>query len=126
MSFTPPLREIVLGCGGIGIVLMGNDGVPIEQVMAPLPDDPHARDWSEDVSTAGIEFGRILEEVRKASDAVAGGAPVESVFSLSRFTLILRPVDEETFLALALAPDGNLGKARYLIRRYLPAIRREL
>ena len=37
-----------------------------------------------------------------------------------------RPVDEETFLVVALAPDGNLGKARYLIRRNLLALRQQL
>ena len=29
-------------------------------------------------------------------------------------------------VVLALAPDGNLGKARYLLRRYALAIREEL
>jgi hypothetical protein len=34
-------------------------------------------------------------------------------------------VDDDYFIVLALLPDGNLGKARYLIRRHLPAIREE-
>jgi len=34
-------------------------------------------------------------------------------------------VDDEVLLVLALAPDGNLGKARYLIRRHLNALREE-
>ena len=40
--------------------------------------------------------------------------------------LVLRAVDEDVFLVGALAPDGNLGKARYLIRSSLYAIRQEL
>jgi hypothetical protein len=39
---------------------------------------------------------------------------------------VFRPIDGETFLALVIATDGNLGKARYLIRRHLLAIRQEL
>jgi len=39
---------------------------------------------------------------------------------------MFRNVDAETFLVLAMAPDGNLGKARYLIRRHLLALRQEL
>ena len=81
---------------------------------------------AEDIATAGTEFGRILEEIRKASDAVAGGAVVETTILLSRVMLVFRSVDEETFLVVALAADGNLGKARYLIRRQLLALRREL
>jgi predicted regulator of Ras-like GTPase activity (Roadblock/LC7/MglB family) len=124
MSFAALLREIVEGCkGGIGAALMGNDGIPIEQVTASqAAESPLA----EDIATAGTEFGRILEEIRKASDAVAGGAVVETTILLSGVTLVFRAVDEETFLVVALAPDGNLGKARYLIRRQLLALRQEL
>ncbi len=123
MSFGSILREIAEGCGGgIGAALMGNDGIPIEQVLtAPAPEGPLA----EDVGTAGVEFGRILDEIRKASDALAGGALRETVVLLSRFSLIFRAVDEESFLVVVIAPDGNLGKARYLIRRQMLAIRRE-
>ena len=124
MSFAALLREIVEGCGGgIGAALMGNDGIPIEQVTA---SQAAANPLAEDIATAGTEFGRILEEIRKASDAVAGGAVVETTILLSRVTLVFRAVDEETFLVVALAADGNLGKARYLIRRQLLALRQEL
>jgi predicted regulator of Ras-like GTPase activity (Roadblock/LC7/MglB family) len=124
MSFAAHLREIAQHCGGgIGAVLMGNDGIAIEQVLVrPAPDGPLA----EDIGTAGIEFSRILDEIRKAADALAGGAVEETVVSLSRVRLIFRPVDQDTFLVVVLGPDGNLGKARYLIRRHLLAIRREL
>jgi predicted regulator of Ras-like GTPase activity (Roadblock/LC7/MglB family) len=124
MSFAAMLREIVEGfSGGIGAALMGNDGIPIEQVTA---GHAAASPLAEDIATAGTEFGRILEEIRKASDAVAGGAVVETTIVLSRVTLVFRTVDEETFLVVALAADGNLGKARYLIRRQLLALRQEL
>jgi predicted regulator of Ras-like GTPase activity (Roadblock/LC7/MglB family) len=124
MSFESILREIVTGCGGgIGAVLMGSDGIPIEQVVTnDVPDGP----LSEDIGTAGVEFTRILDEIRKASDALAGGLVAETVIVLSRFSLVFRAVDEETYLTVIVAPDGNLGKARYLIRRSLLAIRQEL
>ena len=124
MSFSTALGEIVRGCGGgIGVLLIGNDGVPVDQVVAaPVPEGP----LSEDFSTAGVEFGRILDEIRKAGDSLAGGAVQETVVVLSRFTLVFRPVDEDLVLVLVLSPDGNLGKARYLMRRSLAAIRQLL
>ncbi len=124
MNFAALLLEIVDGCGGgIGAALMGNDGIAIEQVTASAaPANPLA----DDIATAGTEFGRILEEIRKASDAVGGGSVLEATVVLSRVVLVFRSVDEDTFLALALGPDGNLGKARYLIRRQLPALRQAL
>jgi predicted regulator of Ras-like GTPase activity (Roadblock/LC7/MglB family) len=123
MSFAPMLREIVEGCGAIGVALMGNDGIVIDQVIGS--GEP-AGPLGSDISTAGTEFGRILDEIRKASDAVDGGAFQETTIVLSQLILIFRTVDEETFVVVALAPDGNLGKARYLIRRQLLALRQEL
>jgi predicted regulator of Ras-like GTPase activity (Roadblock/LC7/MglB family) len=80
----------------------------------------------EDVGSAGVEFSRILDEIRKAADAWAAARSSETVVSLARMSLVFRPIDGETFLALVLSTDGNLGKARYLIRRHLLAIRQEL
>ncbi len=123
MSFDSLLREMVDGCGAIGAALMGSDGIPIAQVLASGDSDGSL---SEDIATAGVEFGRILEDTRKASDALSGGAVSETIIVLARFTLVFRTIDAETFLVLVLSPDGNLGKARYLIRRRLAAIRQEL
>ena len=124
MSFAASLGEIVKGCGGgIGAMLMGSDGIPIEQFVGmAVPEGP----LSEDLATAGVEFGRILQDIRKASDALAGGVVHETVVVLSRFILLFRMVDEDVFVVVVLGADGNIGKARYLIRRQLPAIRRDL
>jgi predicted regulator of Ras-like GTPase activity (Roadblock/LC7/MglB family) len=124
MSFEAILQDIVTSCGGgIGAALMGSDGIPIAEFVAPQAEGVPLAD---DIGVAGVEFGRILEETRKASDALGGGAVVETLVVLARFSLLFRGVDDETFLVVALTPDGNLGKARYLMRRHLLAIRQEL
>ena len=119
MSFESILQAIVEECpGALGAALMGSDGIPVAEAQA-------LESGSEIVGGAGVEFGRILDEVRKASDAIGGGCLEEAVIQLARFTLIFRSVDAETFLVVILSPDGNLGKARYLMRRQLHAIRQE-
>jgi len=124
MSFDLILQKIVDECGGgLSAALMGNDGIPISQVTARGVAEGEG---VEDIGIAGVEFGRILDEVRKASDSLEGGPVRECVFSLGRFSLVVHAVDAEFFLAVALRPDGNLGKARYLIRRHMIAIREEL
>jgi predicted regulator of Ras-like GTPase activity (Roadblock/LC7/MglB family) len=124
MTFSGILQNIVEQCGGgIGAALMGTDGIPIDQfVTGSVPEGP----LSEDIGTAGVEFNRILDEIRKASDGLAGGAMAETVVVLARFSLAFRPVDEDAFLVVVVAPDGNLAKARYLMRNSLSAIRDEL
>ena len=49
----------------------------------------------------------------------------ETIIRVKGFMLVFQPVDDENFLVLALTRDGNLGKARYLIRRHVHAIRQE-
>ncbi len=126
MSFEKILQAIVDECGGgRGAALMGLDGIAIAEARASAgvdADDP----LGGDVSSAGIEFGRILGDMTKASDSLGTGSVRESVLLLARATLIFHFVEEDLFLVLALQPDGNLGKARYLIRRNLAGIRAEL
>ena len=123
MSFGEILRTIVEECGGgVSAALMGNDGIPIEEYLAEGADDSAG---PAEPGTAGVEFGRILIDIRKASDALGGGSLDETIVELERFTLLFRPIDDENFLVVILRPDGNLGKARYLIRRHLLAIRQE-
>lgn len=126
MSFESILQSIVDECGGgLSAALMSLDGIPIEQVRA-RGNNVIADPLRGDVTSAGIEFGRILGDMTKASDALGTGNLEEAVVSLERVKLIFRGLDEDLMLVLALAPDGNLGKARYLIRRSVTAIRDEL
>jgi predicted regulator of Ras-like GTPase activity (Roadblock/LC7/MglB family) len=128
MSFSAILRTIVEGCGGgIGAALMGNDGIPIDQfTVATRPSGDGAAESDFEIDTVGAEFGRILEDIRKTFDSLAGGVVEETIVRGARFSLVFRAVDDENFLIVAIEPDGNLGKARYLIRRHLLAIRSEL
>ena len=125
MGFEQILQKIVDECGGgYGAALMGLDGISIAQVSASrsLDADP----LEGDVTTAGIEFGRVLTDVTKASDALATGLMREAVISLDRVTLVFHTIEDDLLLVLAIAPDGNLGKARYLVRRSAVEVRAEL
>jgi predicted regulator of Ras-like GTPase activity (Roadblock/LC7/MglB family) len=122
MSFDSILEQVLSECpGALAATLMGNDGLAIAQAVAP-----GATDLLDELSTLGVEFGRILDEARKASDAAGAGATHELSVRTDRFHVLLHAVDRETYLVLALAPEGNVGKGRYLLRRQLLAVRQEL
>ena len=126
MSVENIVREILNECGGgLGIALMGSDGIPIVQLTAEL-EGGAPNPLGDDIGTAGVEFARILSEIQKASDALNAGAMLETVINLTRFQLLFRSVDDDVILILALSHDGNAGKARYLIRRHLVSLRDEL
>ena len=124
MSFERILQKIIDGSRHtLGVALMGSDGIPIVH----LTGDRQAEDaLGDDLSSAGAEFGRIIGDIHKASDSLGGGLINEVVISLSRFTLVFREVAEDVVLVLAMGPEGNLGKSRYLMRRYEREIREEL
>lgn len=122
MSFDSILQTIVDDCpGALGAALMGSDGIPIANVAAPSsPEDPEL------VNVLGVEFGRILAESRKAADASEAGTALELVVRTERYHVVLQMLDPDNYLALALSPDGNVGKGRYLMRRHSLALREEL
>ena len=121
MSFDEMLRAILEDCGhGLGVVLMGPDGIPIEQVEVA-----GAGAAGLDPVALGIEFGRILNETRKATEAAGGGELSEFAVRGSEFWLVIRMIDDENFLLLVLEPEGNLGKARFVLRRHAAIIRAE-
>jgi predicted regulator of Ras-like GTPase activity (Roadblock/LC7/MglB family) len=124
MSLDAILEGIVReGSGVLGVALMDRDGIPIAEARGSgaasvLPDG--------DLAAVAVEFGRLLAEIEKASDATGGGPVAETIVALERFSLVFARVEAGLALILALGPDGNLGKARYLIRRNLLGIRQEL
>jgi predicted regulator of Ras-like GTPase activity (Roadblock/LC7/MglB family) len=130
MNFAAILRILADECGGgIGVALLGSDGIPIEQVQATslppsLEVDPESLD--DDLGAIGVEFGRVMDEARKASDSISAGHVEEMLVKTARYLILLHAVSDDAFLALAMVPDGNVGKARFLMRRHLNALREQL
>ena len=122
MSFETILRTVLEDCAGdaVGVALMGPDGIPIEQL------EVSGRGVELDPVALGVEFGRILGEAGKASQAVGGGELAEMAVRTESFWLLMRMVDEEYFLLLALEPEANLGKARFVLRRHTVSVQSEL
>jgi predicted regulator of Ras-like GTPase activity (Roadblock/LC7/MglB family) len=120
MSFATTLHKIVDGCGGgLAAALMGPDGIPIAQAAA---SDAGAG-AADEAAVLGVEFGRLLDEMRKASDAVEAGAVEEVAVRLARSWVLLRAIDPETTLVVTVRAEGNSGKARFLMRRHLLELR---
>ena len=124
MNFEPTLRKMIDGVSGaLGIALMGSDGIPISEIQAEATE---ASGEEAEAGAAGVEFGRVLDEIRKAADGLGAGRLEEAVVGLARCWLLFRTVDDELFLVVALEPRGNLGKARFLMRRHLLDLREQL
>jgi predicted regulator of Ras-like GTPase activity (Roadblock/LC7/MglB family) len=107
--------------GGVAGLLMGFDGIAVES-FAKEPKDQSKTD----IQTVGMEFSYILTQVRKAADTIDAGSVEEVAIRTDRMTLIIRVLSRDYFVALAIAPTGNTGKGRYLLRMTAPKIQAEL
>jgi len=103
--------------GGRAAILMGFDGIPV---------DMYTGETELDIETVGMEFSVLLKEVRKAAEMLEAGSTEEVTVRTEQMATVLRVINDEYFLALALDTMGNLGKARYLLRLLAPELRREL
>lgn len=108
--FSDILQRIVEGtAGGIGAVLMGYDGIAIEQFFAP--------DQDLDLQMVVVEYSNVLKEIRRTAEILSLGEMEEISIRTDRFIIVIRILNEDYFVALILNRDGNFGKARYLITR---------
>ncbi|MCL2779561.1 MAG: hypothetical protein FWD73_16335 [Polyangiaceae bacterium] len=117
--FKEALREVVEGTeGGIAGLLMDTSGIAVESYAKS--------DAAFDISTVGIEFGVVIGSIKRAAEMLEAGATHEIVIGTDKLVTLIRTLGDTYFLALALTPDGNYGKGRYLMRTAAPKIMAEL
>ena len=104
--------------GAIAALLMGYDGIPVEQYVADGA--------TLDVATIGMEYSVILKSIINAAEMLEIGAALEVSIRAERMTTLVRLVTDEYFVAIAIEPEGNLGKARYLTRVQAPTLAENL
>jgi predicted regulator of Ras-like GTPase activity (Roadblock/LC7/MglB family) len=113
--FAETLRKVVDNVdGGLAGVIMGLDGIAVETYVR--------QDDRVDVNTVAMEFSFILTQVRKAGDSLAVGGLEELTVKAQRLMLVCRMLSGQYFVAIAMAPEANWGKARYLTRLATPAL----
>lgn len=104
--------------GGVAGLLMGFDGIAVESYVVS--------EGGVDIQTVGMEFSFILTQVRKAAEILEVGTVSEVTIRAEALTILIRVLSSEYFMALAIRPEGNFGKGRYLLRVVAPKIQSEL
>ncbi len=111
--FTEHLKKVVDNVdGSMAALIMGLDGIAVED---------YARDGG-DIQTIGMEFSFILTQIRKAAEILEIGGLKEIAIKAEQLTVAIRMLNDEYFLAVTLKADGNLGKARFLMRVVAPRL----
>jgi predicted regulator of Ras-like GTPase activity (Roadblock/LC7/MglB family) len=116
--FKEALRSIVDQTdGGLAGLLMDSSGIALES---------YAKDDTFDISTIGIEFTVVINQVKRAAEMLEAGVAHEMSVGTDKMVTVIRMLNDTYFLALAIKPDGNLGKGRYLMRVSAPKFLAEL
>jgi predicted regulator of Ras-like GTPase activity (Roadblock/LC7/MglB family) len=117
--FKDALRDVVERTeGSIAGLLMGYDGIPVEH---------YAKSGAKlDVESIGMEYSVIISQISKAAELLEAGSAREVSIKADKQTTLIRLVNDEYFIAMTIAPEGNLGKARYLLRMLSPKLLQEL
>lgn len=119
MGFREHLQDVCRRCqGAVACSLMGMDGIEIESHVAGAGDV--------DVKSLLVEYSGLFRNAREASEAHQAGGVSELSIATDKVLTVARMVTPEYFMMIALQPDGNFGKARYLLRVTAPKLRSEL
>lgn len=113
--FKNVLRDVVDNTeGAVASLLMGFDGIAV--------DTYHQDDMSPTIETIGMEYSTLLGQIRDAARVLEIGTAREVAVQTEAMTTVIRLLNEDYFVAVALKPGGNYGKARFHLRRMTPTL----
>lgn len=117
--FKEALQGIVNGTdGGLAGLIMDFEGIPLET---------YAKDESPfDMEAVGAEISVVVKAIQRAIEMLDAGETREVALKSDKMLTLIRVLDDTYFLALAMTPEGNLGKGRYLLRIAAPKLVEEL
>ena len=69
------------------------------------------------LDVAAAEFTSLVRNAQKAGKDTGLGELRELMISLDGAVVIMRLLGRDYFVVLAIGPDGNLGRARYELRK---------
>lgn len=117
--FKEPLEAIMERTdGSIGALIMGIDGIAVEKVLRPEGQDAN-------LDVAAAEFTSLVRNAQRTGVDTGLGSLSELVVNLEGVSIIIRLLNREYFLLLALKPDGNLGRGRFELRKAQLELARE-
>jgi predicted regulator of Ras-like GTPase activity (Roadblock/LC7/MglB family) len=109
--FKEALQTIVEKTGGsLGALIMGADGLSVEKYF-------NEEGYAANLDVAAAEFTSLVRSAARSGNDLALGDLRELMVALASVTFIMRLFNKDYFVVLAMKPEGNLGRARYELRK---------
>jgi len=96
--------------GSLGALIMGTDGIAVEKVLGEAGVDAN-------LDVAAAEFTSLVRGAQRAGNDTGLGGLRELVVSLESAVMVMRLLNRDYFVVLALNSHGNLGRARFELRK---------
>ncbi len=96
--------------GSLGALIMGIDGIAVERSLKDAGQEAN-------LDVAAAEFTSLVRSAQKAGKDTGLGNLRELMISLDDAVVIMRLLGRDYFVVLALSPEGNLGRARFELRK---------
>ena len=96
--------------GSLGALIMGTDGIAVEKMIGDAGAEAN-------LDVAAAEFTSLVRGAQRAGTDTGLGGLRELVVALDQAVMVMRLLSREYFVVLAINPDGNLGRARYELRK---------
>lgn len=124
MGFREHLEAVVNSVSGsVACSLVGFDGIAVDTHQ---PESRAADAAAIDLNAALTEYGNLLSQLKSTALTLKTGAIGEMSVNTEKVITIMRMVNQEYYVVLALLPDGNYGKGRYALRLAAPKLAKEL
>ena len=103
------LRDVVENTdGALASILMGFDGITVDSYSGSKA--------SVDMEVVGSEYSQVLKQVQQAASMLEMGVAKEVAVQAENMVTVMRLLNDEYFVALAMKPNANIGKGRFLLR----------
>ena len=96
--------------GSLGALIMGLDGIAVERLLKKEGDEAN-------LDVAAAEFTSLVRNAQRAGKDTGLGGLRELVISLEDAVILMRLLSQDYFVVLAISPEGNLGRARFELRK---------
>lgn len=96
--------------GSLGALIMGIDGIAVERTLKQSGQEAN-------LDVAAAEFTSLVRNAQRAGKDTGLGNLHELVISLDDAVVLMRLLGPEYFVVLAISPEGNLGRARFELRK---------
>jgi predicted regulator of Ras-like GTPase activity (Roadblock/LC7/MglB family) len=96
--------------GSLGALIMGIDGIAVERSLKQAGQEAN-------LDVAAAEFTSLVRTAQRAGKDTGLGNLHELVVSLENAVVLMRLLGRDYFVVLAISPEGNLGRARFELRK---------